>query len=236
MITGSKRALAVWSKCTCPAGPKGPCPGLCIVALEPAGLGFDFFTVAQEEILGEANEVPLTVVRKEMRDLSAAEDGQFGFVFSIHALEHVGELDESFARMVDVVGPRGTMVHLCPNYLVPYDPHFGIPLLPGWPAATRFLLPSRIRNDPLWRSINFIDGRWIRRAGRLHHFHVWFAPGLTAQSIARVSHDHHFAERHNSPVIRRILALIRASGLEWALWHLPAVLASPMLVVFTRDR
>ena len=29
MITGSKRALAVWSKCTCPAGPKGPCPGLC---------------------------------------------------------------------------------------------------------------------------------------------------------------------------------------------------------------
>ena len=30
MITGSKRALAVWSKCTCPAGPKGPCPGLCI--------------------------------------------------------------------------------------------------------------------------------------------------------------------------------------------------------------
>ena len=32
MITGSKRALAVWSKCTCPAGPKGPCPGLCIVA------------------------------------------------------------------------------------------------------------------------------------------------------------------------------------------------------------
>ena len=31
MITGSKRALAVWSKCTCPAGPKGPCPGLCIV-------------------------------------------------------------------------------------------------------------------------------------------------------------------------------------------------------------
>ena len=31
MITGSKRALAVWSKCTCPAGPKGPCPGLCNV-------------------------------------------------------------------------------------------------------------------------------------------------------------------------------------------------------------
>ena len=31
MITGSKRALAVWSKCTCPAGPKSPCPGLCIV-------------------------------------------------------------------------------------------------------------------------------------------------------------------------------------------------------------
>ena len=35
MITGSKRALAVWSKCTCPAGPKGPCPGLCNERRQP---------------------------------------------------------------------------------------------------------------------------------------------------------------------------------------------------------
>ena len=46
MITGSKRALAVWSKCTCPAGPKGPCPGLCNGANQLLAGTFNFQRVA----------------------------------------------------------------------------------------------------------------------------------------------------------------------------------------------
>ena len=45
-----------------------------------------------------------------------------------------------------LLSPGGMMIHHCPNYTVPFEPHFGIPLVPGAPERTAALLPDRIRS------------------------------------------------------------------------------------------
>ena len=79
--------------------------------------------------------------------------------------------------MRSVLAPAGSMVHTCPNYHVPYEPHFGIPLVPGVPSATRFVLPGRIASSGLWRSLNFVTSTGLRRTARRAGLTVEFEPG-----------------------------------------------------------
>jgi hypothetical protein len=47
------------------------------------------------------------------------------------------------------------MIHLCPNYTIPYEPHFRRLLVPFIPSALAPVRPDLKRND-LWRSLTFV--------------------------------------------------------------------------------
>ena len=63
----------------------------------------------------------------------AMKPGQAGdaAVFSFYATKNV------------TCGEGGAMIHMCPNYFVPYEPHFGIPLIPFAPRATQRFFRAR---------------------------------------------------------------------------------------------
>jgi 2-polyprenyl-3-methyl-5-hydroxy-6-metoxy-1,4-benzoquinol methylase len=203
--------------------------GYRIVSLEPIGTGFEFLTAGRQVVLRHLKGKPEQSLEIGAEELRADRHGRFNLIFSVHVLEHVEHLDEAFAAMAGVLEPTGLMVHLCPNYAFPYDPSFGVPLVPFRPALTKHLVPKGIGSSALWRSLNFITAQRVRRLARGHGMEAQFTTGQLANMIKRMQEDPIFAERHEG-FAARALAAARAIGVERTTRMLPTWLDSPMLV------
>ena len=74
--------------------------------------------------------------------------GQFEFIFSVNVIEHCQPLEPNLEGMAGVLSPGGRMLHTCPNYRVPYEPHLRTPLIPAAPGLTARLRPA-LSEDPV---------------------------------------------------------------------------------------
>jgi SAM-dependent methyltransferase len=200
--------------------------GVDIVELEPVGAGFEFIAAARAA-LGEHAPTRPRHLAIGVDQLDPAEHGQFELVFSINVLEHVPDWRRALDRMRAVLAPGGLIVHLCPNYAVPYEPHFGVPLVPLRPALTERMLPHRIVDTGLWRSLNWVTAGGVRRWARQRGMEVDFRRGLLADAIERLSTDEEFRRRHQGIVTTCSDALRRARLVE-LIRKLPPGLTTPM--------
>jgi 2-polyprenyl-3-methyl-5-hydroxy-6-metoxy-1,4-benzoquinol methylase len=200
--------------------------GVNVEAIEPIGEGFDpmhMMRAALNALLGESNAAwPIRA-----SDLDPAKHGRFDLIFSINVLEHMRPLSPNLDGMARVLAPGGAMLHLCPNYRVPYEPHFGLPLAPGVPALTPWLLRPSLRRDPLWRSLNFITAADLRRFARRNSLRVEFSPGQFAKIVQRLRQDEAFAERHTG-LASHALRVLSACGLLGLIGRLPSEWSTPM--------
>lgn len=202
--------------------------GFEIVGIEPSsGGGFDFM-----ETLGAAIETqrPLPpnarLLRLRVEELDPAEHGRFDLVYSINVIEHLSDLDTAFARMVGVLTDDGHMVHDCPNYVVPYEPHLAIPLVPGRPRWTRFVFPRRIAaHEDVWSSLNFVTAGTIVALARRHGLKARLRSGRMGSTFARLRDDAVFRRRQawflaalasNPVTATTVHAFLRAVPPRWA--------------------
>ncbi len=205
-----------------------------IVALEPATSGFDFFRGIQEVLSQETDRaVPFLQVRAE--ELSPAKHGTFQFIFSLNVLEHIPDLTGAMSGMASVLVPGGRMWHTCPNYVVPYEPHLGIPLIPFFPSATALLLPRRVARGELWRSLNFITYFMLKRLARKNGLRPTFFPAAMANAFERLDSDAEFAERQKG-LASRIYRILKSIGAMSVLKALPAAISTPMMVGMEKER
>lgn len=136
-----------------------------IAALEPCTAGFDFFGEIRKVVAEETDtDVPDLQIGAE--ELNPAQHGAFQFVFSVNVIEHIPDLTGAMRGMASVLTRGGRMWHTCPNYVVPYEPHFGIPLVPLFPKTTGLLLPRSISTGELWTSLNFVTYFELKRLAR----------------------------------------------------------------------
>ncbi|WP_161539640.1 class I SAM-dependent methyltransferase [Paramagnetospirillum kuznetsovii] len=205
--------------------------GYDITAIEPALSGFDEYAVYHEELIRTLGHDDLTLLVIGAEELDSAIHGLFDVIFSHNVLEHVPQLDEAFAAMCGVLKPGGVMVHMCVNYNFPYEPHFSIPLIPGWPKLTEIVLPRRIRDSQLWQCLNFIDAGQVRALCKRNGLQVGFAPGLLHAQLVRIQEDPTFGARHHGALLKIISRMLRLTGLFEMLRHLPPVAVSPMRFV-----
>jgi 2-polyprenyl-3-methyl-5-hydroxy-6-metoxy-1,4-benzoquinol methylase len=199
--------------------------GCDVVAEEPAGVGFDdhaslIHPIAQA--LG--SDVEVWTIRAE--ELSPIDSGRFSLAFSNNVLEHVGNVHSTIRALAGILEPDGLMVHSCPNYSVPFEPHFGLPLVPGRPRSTARLMPSAVRDSELWRSLNFVRARDIRTVADDLGMIVEFRSGALATSIERLLVDDEFRARHR--LIGRVAGLITSTGAVEVIRRLPATWSTPM--------
>jgi 2-polyprenyl-3-methyl-5-hydroxy-6-metoxy-1,4-benzoquinol methylase len=196
-----------------------------IVSLEPGGHGFDFLGHARKAIerLGLAPVEESLAIEAEALDPS--RHGMFDFIFSINVLEHIRDLEASLRGMASVLNRSGHMLHMCPNYAFPYEPHTGVLLFPFVPRFTRIVLPSRVVQSDIWQSLNFVTAGEVRRLARRANLQVTFYPGLLGDMFERMRDDRIFAARHAGPMI----GIVRRAVTPAWLRRLPAWLASPML-------
>ncbi|MBV9509027.1 MAG: class I SAM-dependent methyltransferase [Caulobacteraceae bacterium] len=201
--------------------------GCDITALEPGANGFNDNARLGAAVRTWLGAEKLSVLDIEVASLVPELHGRFDIIFSMNVLEHIPDLPGAMAAMERVLAEDGVMIHMCPNYAMPYDPHFGIPLIPGAPRFTTRLLPS-LRNDPVWRSLNFVTLGQIRRIARDTGLVATFRPGMLHQAFARLDADHAFGARHKG-MATRLQRLLKRTGLLGLLRHLPPSLATPMV-------
>ncbi|MBA3447600.1 MAG: methyltransferase domain-containing protein [Pseudaminobacter sp.] len=207
--------------------------GYDITALEPVGIGYDFMGAAFDAMSRRSQEVDLPFLPIGAEALDPAIHGQFDLVFSIHVLEHLPDREAGLNAMDRVLADGGTMLHVCPNYRFPYDPHFGIPLIPVWPAATRYILPSSIGSSGKWKSINFITAGHVERFARNRNYTIRYSANVFADMIKRTQTDAEFSKRH-SGFAGRMIKLARATGLLGLVEKVPPQFLSP--IIFTMQR
>jgi len=204
--------------------------GLDICGIEPAGSGFDLMDRLARHVDEVAGGSGFRVDDREAKDLNPDVDGQFDLIFSVHVLEHIDDLEAAFFAMNSVLKPGGRMVHLCPNYRFPYDPHFGVPL-PFWsPGLTKNLNARRIsRHKAVWDSLNFIGAGRLKKLARQHTLSVDFHRGVMADTFQRLNDDPVFLSRH-SGLAGRVASGLTRSPFFKLIEAWPPQWASPMAV------
>lgn len=201
--------------------------GLAVTALEPIVAGFDLFDHVHAALRARHPEAP-PLDRREARALDPARDGRFDRIVSINVLEHCRPLGPTLDALAAVLAPGGRMLHACPNYRVPYEPHLGAWLLPGRPAWTARLRPG-LADDAIWRTLNFITAGDLRRFARRHRLDLALEPGVLGDAIARIGEDPAFARRQGG--VARVAKLVERTGLVAAL---PAAWVTPMVAIVVR--
>jgi 2-polyprenyl-3-methyl-5-hydroxy-6-metoxy-1,4-benzoquinol methylase len=204
--------------------------GATVFAIEPIVGGFEAFLAVRSLL---AKQAAMPVIEPLCAEhLSPAEHGQFDLIVSVNVLEHMHPLHRNLDAMATVLAPGGRMVHTCPNYRVPYEPHYRVPLVPGRPALTRHIA-RRASAQPLWASLNWITAGDIRRFADRHGLTVEFSDGELAKSLQRLRHDPAFARRQRGPVVGALRLLDRI-GVVRLLGRVPATMMTPMTFTVSR--
>ena len=205
--------------------------GFDVTALEPGGIGFEHYpTVAAEIALLLGAEYRALSISAE--DLRRETHGAFALIYSNNVIEHVGSPVDVFRSLCSVLDEGGMMVHSCPNYFIPYEPHFGLPLVPGRPKWTARILPASVRASGLWASLNFIRARDVSAIAAELALSVRFRPAALATSLERLETDTEFRGRHR--VLFSIEKGMSRIGLVRLLQKLPPRWSTPMEFIMWR--
>ena len=199
--------------------------GFEVTALEPGGVGFEknrdslsnfsaFCGVNVSQLSEKAEEVDFTAMKK------------FNLIISNNVLEHVESVEKTLRNLETALVPTGIMVHSCANYAFPFEPHFGIPLIPLRPTLTRFFLPKSITNTGVWKSLNFITAAQVRRNANLLGLECIFRKGTMVQSIRRLQTDMQFSIRH--PFLTKLVSIAKVNNLLTKWSSIPTRFATPM--------
>jgi 2-polyprenyl-3-methyl-5-hydroxy-6-metoxy-1,4-benzoquinol methylase len=209
--------------------------GHSIVALEPALGGFGLFETAKQVVLDHFSDISLQVLTCTAGELNPKEHGSYDLIFSNNVMEHIPDWAGALRAMQAALSPAGIMRHSCPNYTVPYEPHYGIPVFRHFPVLSRRLFLSASTNRDIWNSLNFITCRQIRCFCRKYQLACDFEKELLYRACMRILDDPVFKERHQG-FIARLAALIIKSPLRHLIRRIPATFATPMIFTISKGK
>jgi SAM-dependent methyltransferase len=204
--------------------------GANVFAVDPLVDGYETFMSVRALLMERASLPVIEPLRAEQ--LSPGIHGHFDLILSVNVLEHMRPLHRNLDAMAAVLAPGGRMVHTCPNYRVPYEPHYRIGLVPGRPALTKHIA-RRAAREPVWESLNWITARDIRRFAGRYGLRVEFRTGELARALKRLEQDPAFARRQRGPVVGA-LRLVNRLGLAKPLSRIPPAWMTPMTFTITR--
>jgi len=207
--------------------------GYSITALEPLAGGFGFFERLKQGILQHKTDIRLPLITTPVEQITPTA-GSFDLIFSNNVVEHILPLPEAMQAMKSVLNENGKMIHGCPNYFVPYEPHFGLPVFSFMPQLTAWIWRKRIAsNIDVWQSLNFVTYRQIKKLSKTINCSVRFEPSLTYRSFKRLQDDSEFQQRHEGSFAAKCLRLLDVTGTLKLTRYLPAWASTPMIFSLT---
>lgn len=167
--------------------------GYDIVSLEPGANGFGDRHRAGLHLMNTLGIDPGGWIKTGIEDFTPTQPA-FDLIFSYFTLEHLPDLEKAFQVMERALHNQGLMIHCCPNYNIPFEPHYNIPLIPVKPEWTASIFPG-LKNKGLWQGLNFTTTQQISRLCGHHGLRPVFCRGMTAWAFERVLSDPIFAAR-----------------------------------------
>jgi 2-polyprenyl-3-methyl-5-hydroxy-6-metoxy-1,4-benzoquinol methylase len=206
--------------------------GIDLVAIEPTVQGFEA-TPELAAIINAATGVSANILPMSAHDVELQRYGPFDLIFSVNVLEHFQPLNENLDALSFLMANGGAQVHTCPNYHVPYEPHYGMPLLPFAPHLTPYLARRRLLSENVWRSLNFITARDLRVYAKRCGLSISFKKGMLCDAFDRLCAEPEFAARQPK-FLYHVAKAMKVSRLIETLSALPATWVTPMTVVLRR--
>jgi len=208
--------------------------GYAIVALEPALGGYGIFEHTKNAILDHFSDVELDVLTDSAQQLNPQQHGPFDLIFSNNVIEHIPQWQSALTAMMGVLAARGTLLHACPNYTIPYEPHYGVPVFRHFRRLSQKLFLSNTDDTDIWHSLNFITCRQIKQFCRQQQLTCHFHTQLLYQAFCRIHHDPVFQERHQG-FITVVANIMMKTPFKQIIRHLPASLSTPMIFEITHS-
>lgn len=208
--------------------------GYQITALEPAIGGFGLFEQLKRAILNHYSDSMLTVLEKPAQQLNPA-DGPFDLIFSNNVIEHIPDWPAALSAMAAILSEQGNMLHACPNYTVPYEPHYGVPVFRHFRQLSKRLFLGKDRDMEIWNSLNFITCSEISHFCQRSQLSCSFEKSLLYKALKRIEDDPLFETRHQG-VVASLARILMRSGIGNIFSYIPPCMATPMIVKITRKR
>jgi len=196
-----------------------------VEAVEPAADGFS----ENGEILTRvcsASPERLVITREAFENIT--DDQAYDLIWSVNVFEHLDDWRVALEKAYSLLKPGGRCIILCPNYTIPYEPHFGLPIIAG-PQLTYRLFEKQIlsheqdRNaEGLWETVNFIKAGAVLNHCKHNAMPVQLDKGLLRRMFDRMLTETNIGERHG--VMRRIVAVAHRIRLTELVCSLPPTL------------
>ena len=175
--------------------------GFEVTAFEPQSSGFNQMN-AMRSLISE-NWKP-SAPQVEFREASLNQTTQLeklaDYIFAINVIEHVHDFEELITHAVKAKTPEATMRIVCPNYSIPYEPHFNIPII-FTKRITKFIFGHKIHNskipdsDEFWGDLSWPTQKKLKKILKSKGWNVEFSRDATHEYLNRAFSDSDFIVR-----------------------------------------
>jgi hypothetical protein len=128
---------------------------------------------------------------------------EFNYIFCANVVEHVINLPKFFDSIIPLISQNGKFRFVCPNYAIPYEPHFGFITLFSKKLTFKFqkrkiLEMEKQRKENLvefYNELSFPTVFKIKRALKNKNVDIHFSRSATNAYIDRAIYDDYFVGR-----------------------------------------
>ena len=194
--------------------------GHTVIATEPATSGFGVVKVLQKVIEKSFNtetKVPVyySETAEELFTTLQSEHKKFNYIFCANVVEHVINLPKFFDSIIPLISQNGTFRFVCPNYAIPYEPHFGFITLFSKKLTFKFqkrkiLEMEKQRKENLiefYNELSFPNIQKINKKLKNSNCEIIYSRSATLEYVKRATNDGIFIARK-----RVISFLVSKSG------------------------
>ncbi len=184
--------------------------GIDFEGIEPFGEGFAH--LSDLNTLLKASGLHIHNVGFE--DFETAKN--YDLIYSVNVFEHLPDWQKFLTFIEQHLADDGVCVILCPNYDVPYESHFRIPILFNKRITERvfhkFIVSHEKENDVagLWQSLNFVKLSQVRKAIANTGLVLEIHDNITEDLIDRIATDDEFRRRQR--VVGWLGAMLKKIG------------------------
>lgn len=163
--------------------------------IEPFGDGFESLT----ELNSFLKEKGMVIHNVGFEDY--VPDKKYDLIYLVNVFEHLDSWQFFLEFVEQHLTKSGVCVVLCPNYNVPYESHFRIPILINKriteKAFAKSIAAFEEENDchGLWSSLNFVKLSDVRRKIRSTRLSLTINDKITEDLIDRFATDDEFKKR-----------------------------------------
>ena len=165
-------------------------------AFEPFSAGFEAVRKAHKIL---EKQLEHNVIFKE--DQFQLKRREYDLIYSINVVEHIPEWRELVENALESLKRGGSLVLIFPNYTIPYEPHFNIPILLT-KGITRRIFNKKILNssldspEELWKDLSFPKYKQVHKLLKARSgIKYSFSKQATLAYVDRLGNDAEFTER-----------------------------------------